>query len=139
MQKHLLDEEGVSLCLVVDEGDELGGRRLTRAAREQECDIGLRQSREANLGREPVACQLLPGPGEPMPRADVTGPVAPDEQQRELAGDLRQRGDQQQARLVRPVQILEAQHEWPAERGAFDEAAEAVQQVLALLIWRDGG
>ena len=65
---------------------------------------------EVDLGREPAPRQVLAA----CARARGAGPTRPAGSSRraarQLAGDLRERGDQQQARLVGPVQILEAEH-----------------------------
>ena len=89
-----------------------------------------------DLGRQAAPGQILERAREAVAGPDLARPVAPDEQQWELGRDLRERGDQQQARLVGPVQIFETEHERPAPRGALDETAEPVQQVAPLLVGR---
>ena len=81
VEEHLLHEERVPLRLVVHERHQRVGRRLTGSARQQLRDIGLRQRREMDLGRQAAPGQILQRTREAVTGPDLTRPVGPDQQQ----------------------------------------------------------
>ena len=140
VQEHLFDEERVALSLVVHQGDKRRRCRPPGAAFEQHRDVVPRQRTETHLDGQAPAGQVFERAQRAATRRDITGTEARDEEQRDRRSELREGGDELQTRLIGPVEVLEAQEQRLAQRGALDEAPHAVQQIPAFLIrgehWR---
>ena len=94
---------------------------------------------ETDLDGQAPAGQVLERARERAAWRDVAGTEARDQEQRDRRAELCESGDELQARLIGPVEVLEAQEQRLAQRGAFDEAPHAVQQVPAFLIGGEHG
>ncbi len=140
VQEHLFDEERVALGLVEHQGDKSRRCRPPRVPFKQHRDVVPGERSESDLDGEAPAGQVLERARERAARRDITGTEARDEEQRYRRAELREGGDELQTRLIGPVEVLEAQEQRLAQRGALDEAAHAVQQIPAFLIrgehWR---
>ena len=103
---------------------------------EERGDAVLGEAAEQDLLGQPLAQEVGEHGGERAAGLELGVAVGPDDEHRDLRQPLRQVLDQEQRRLVGPVQVLEDEHQRRVARGALDELGDAVQQVAALLLGR---
>ncbi len=107
-------------------------RCLAAQCLEHVTHAGLGQTPQGDLVRQSLARERLEGLGEWSRHVEVDIPVGPNDEQRQL-GDVLQ---QQERRVVGPVQVVDQQDLRRHARAPLDEVAEAVEQVAALLLRR---
>ena len=109
MAEHLLDEERVALGLRVDQIDQLGRRLASRTPFEQSRDAVPGETAQHDLLGQPSAQQGREHLGERPAGLELGVAVGADDEHGDLRQALRQMLDQEQGRLVGPVEILEDQ------------------------------
>ena len=136
MLEDLLGEEGVALRLGVDRGDERRRRLLAGQGGQQRGDAVLREALEADrLGPAP-AQQALERTGEGVGGGDLGVAIGPHRQHRQPGESLGQVLDEEEGALVGPVEVVEDEEQRPGGGGPGQDVAEAVEEVVALLLGR---
>jgi len=102
--------------------------------------VGPLQTRQLDLVDPWFALELGQELGERRMRGDVRRAVCPDDERVQLRGD-EQVPDQQQRRLVGPLQVIEHQHERLLERGGAEQPSDRSEHQVPVLGTRllDGG
>ncbi len=85
MAHHLLDEERIALCLLVDGPHEPRGRLVTGVGGNQCADAVLVEAFERDALEQPVAAKVGKQLGKGVLGADLRFPVRVDDQQRRFA------------------------------------------------------
>ena len=132
----LLGEERVALALGVDGAREGRRRLLPSQSGHQRGHALLGQRSQRDPGHQALAHQLVDDAGQRRGRLDLVVPEGADEHDRHVGhvqGEILQ---QQQGRLVGPVQVLEDEQEGAFGGGPPDELAHAEPQVAPGLLGR---
>ena len=108
---HLLDEEGVALGLRHRELDQVGRRLRSELADEQLHDLGAGKPLQPQVLDQPLAGQLLQRAAERAAVLELALAVGADQQHRLVLQTLGEVAEQDAGELVRPVQVLEHQHQ----------------------------
>ena len=106
----LLDEEGGAHRPVVDRPHQRRGGRLGQQLAQQFADRGAIERLERQLLELAVAAQLVAQPAEPVVAGQAVGAVGGDDQDRQLLQRARQRRQELERGLVRPLQVVEDDH-----------------------------
>ena len=133
----LLGEERVALALGVDPVDEGGRWLLPGQPGHKGRDVLLGQRPQRDPRHQPLPHQLVEDPGQRRGRLDLVVPEGADDHDRHVGQVRGQVLEQQQGRLVGPVQVLEHEHERAFGGGPPDELAHAEPQVAAGLLGRE--
>ena len=131
---HLVHEEGIALGLAVDRRDQARRRRDVRALLQEASDVGLGQAAQHDALTGLQASELGQSLGQGVAAAQLDVAIGRDHEQPrrpELAGEEL---EQQERRLVRPVQIVEHQDQGRAPRGVAQEADHRVEEAKARLL-----
>ena len=135
----LLGEERVAVGLGVHEVDECAGRCAPDLIVKELGDVLAVERRQQDLGHVAQAGEVRQRAGERTLRRQVGGSIRADHQDAlgdQLRGEMFQ---EQQRRLVRPVEIL-VQQDLRSDPGrSLEELADAVEHVAALLLRREVG
>jgi hypothetical protein len=137
MAKHLLHEERIALGLRVHERHQLRWGLGTGAAFEERRDSLFGQATEQELVGQAVAQQLGKHGGQGTSGLETRVAVGPHGEDGELRDPLGHVADQEQRRLVGPVEIFVHEHQRGRARGALHELGDTVEQVAALLLGRE--
>jgi hypothetical protein len=133
----LLGEERVALALGVDAAHQGRRRPLPGQPGHQRGDVLLGQRPQRDPVGQPLAHELVEDSGQRRARRDLVVAEAADEHHRHLGHVQGQVLEQQQGRLVGPVQVLEDEEEGPLLGGPADELAHAEPQVAPGLLGRE--
>ena len=129
-----LGEERVPLRFGVDEVDEFG-RSVAAGAGGQQCsDFLLAEEPGAEVDRADVAEQRADGSGQRSSGFQLVVAVRADDKHRKARRPGADVAQEQQRRLVGPVEILVGEHHWLVVCGAFDELADPVKHVATFLL-----
>jgi hypothetical protein len=137
VEADLLGEERVALALGVDAAHQGRRRLLPGQAGHQRGDALLGQRPQGDPGHQALAHELVEDAGQRRRRLDLVVPEGADDQHRhvgQVRGEILQ---QQQGRLVGPVQVLEDEQERAVLGGPPDELAHAEPQVAPGLLGRE--
>ena len=133
----LLGEERVALALGVDAVHEGGRWLLAGQPGHKGRDVGLGQRSQRDTGHQPLADQLVEDPGQRRGRLDLVVAEGADDHDRHVGQARGQVLEQQQGRLVGPVQVLEDEHQRALGGGPPDELPHAEPQVATGLLGRE--
>ena len=133
MLKHFLDEERVAFRLLEDDARQRRRRRLVAHPAQHRLDAGQGQTLQRDSRREPLPHQGFERPDERTRDVELDIAVRADDEQRRRRDGLGEVLQQEQRRLVGPVQILEDDDAWRHAAGAVNELAVGVEQEPALL------
>ena len=132
--EQLLGEERVAVRLGEHEIDQLGRRVASGASAEHGTDLVDRQQSRPEIHRANVTVQRADGRGQRSVGLQLVVAKGADDQQRETRRSTGLVTQQQQRRLVGPVQVLVDEHHRLVVRRPFDELSDAMQHVAALLL-----
>ena len=132
----LLGEEGVALGLGVDRGHERRRRLLPGQRGQQGGDAVLREAFEADRLGPASAQQALERTGEGMGGRDLGVAIGPHRQHRQPGESLGQVLDEEEGALIGPMQVVEDEEQRPGGGGPGQDVAEAVEEVVPLLLRR---
>ena len=132
----LLDEERVAFGLRKDQIDQCGRRRHVELLDQQLGQLGGRQTSQPYVLGQAVARDLLQRAAKRPCGRQFTFAVSAHQQDGLAFQTLGQVAQQGTGRLVGPVQVLEHHHQGPDGCAARQELGHTVQQIAALLVWR---
>ena len=136
MSEHLFDEERIAVGLGLDQVDQFGRWCLARPATEHLRDFLARQQTQWHLDGLASAEEVGECPVEGTGKIEIGVPVGAYDKKWDRRKTRRQMLQQQQARFVGPVEVLEHQHQRPGFRRAFEKRLNALQEILPLLLRR---
>ena len=136
MVEDLFDKEGIPLGLAIDRPDQLSRRRLAAQRLEHVAHAGLGKASEGHLVRQTLSGERLKRLGERSLDVELDVPIGADNQQRYVSHLLRDVLQQEERRLVAPVEIVHQHRLGGHAAGAVDELEKAVEEIAALLLRR---
>ena len=128
----LLDEERNPLCSRVDERCERGSRTRAEDCGRDRGSFGRGKRLEDQLSKLSHPSQLAPHPAQGMPTRKLVAPVGADDEQSEPADAVRERRQQAQRRVVRPVEIVQDEDDRLRRRQSVERGPERLQQGRAV-------
>jgi len=137
---HLLDEEGISLGLLLDQIYEARGGLLARACLDEIGDTLAGQAAQQYAFVEALVAQRGDGLPQRVGALEFDIPVGPDQQHAVAANASGEVEQQQQRRLVGPVEVVEDRDQRGRPRRTTQERRHALEQAQAFgLALQSGG
>ena len=137
--EQFLGEERVALRLGIDEVDQLGRSVASRAGGEYRPNLVDRHQPGPEIDRSHIPKQRTDRRGQGPPGFQFVVAEGPDDQQRQARRTITEVTQQQQRRLVGPVQILVGEHHRLIVCRPVDELADTMEHVPPLLLRSEVG
>ena len=132
-RRHLLDEERHAGRARVERRGEPRRRPLLQDLLDEARRVRGVERGERQLVEHPVAAQVVAQPPQRMRPRQLVGAVAGDDEQRQVGEARRQRGEELERRLVRPLQVVEEHRGRAVGDDRHQPAADRLEQRRAVV------